>query len=234
VPRLVVLVSLALALGCRSKPPARPAPTTGAVAGVVRDRVTGHPIEARLAVHGDDSLEAHGVRSAADGTYRIEDLAPGTYGLVVELPGTSLQFTDIPVIAGRTTGFDIPVDSAEVEVPPRSYLAIETDDIQVFQPGNLSPEVGRLRGVVTDVVTGERAGGVVVTATSPSSAEVLTGVSDDAGQFDLAEVEPGTYELSAFYNVARRGQIEVKRSGVDVPGGSDVYVPMYVELSGQE
>jgi hypothetical protein len=191
-------------------------------------------VTAQLAVHGADSLDVHAAPIAADGSYRIDDLPPGAYNLVVSLPGTSLQFTGIPVAAGRTTGFDVPVDSAAVEVPPQPYAKVETDTILVFTPTGLDPAIGRLEGVVTDIVTRERASGVVVVATSPSAPDVITTVTDDGGHFAVASVPPGTYELSAFYQVARRGQIEVRRSGVEIAGGTSVYVPIYVELSGQE
>jgi hypothetical protein len=232
VPRTLVLV--ALLLGCHHRTPPRPAPTTGGIGGIVRDRVTGEPVEAVLAAHGADSLDVHGARTGADGSYRIEGLPPGPYNLVATIPGTSMQFTDIPVVAGRVTGFDIPVDPAMVEVEPQSFQAIETDEIRLYQPDGLDPATARLEGLVTDVVTRERVGSVVIVATSPSAPEVLTSVSDDLGRFSLGLVPAGIYDLSAFYQVARRGQIEVKRSAVKVPVGYAVYVPMYVELSGSE
>jgi hypothetical protein len=226
---------LALLAACHAREPARPAVTTGAIAGIVRDSVTGEPYPAVLAAHGQDSLEAHGARVGDDGVYRIADLPPGIYDLAVELEiaGTSMQFTGIPVVAGLTTGFDVPVDPAHVEMPPQPFARVESDAIVRFTPDDLDPSVGRLQGVVTDVVTRERAVAVVVFATSPAVSEALTTVSDDAGHFEIGDVPPGTYELSAYYTVPRRGQIEVKRSGVEVAAGSAVHVPIYVEFSGQ-
>ena len=59
-------------------------------------------------------------------------------------------------------------------------------------------------------------------------------VSDDAGRFEFASVPPGTYTLTAFYQVSRRGQIEVRRSDLAVEGGTVVRVPMEIEVTGTE
>jgi hypothetical protein len=59
-------------------------------------------------------------------------------------------------------------------------------------------------------------------------------VSDERGRFRFPDGPPGTYTLSAFYQVARRGQIEVRRSGVEAAPGNAVIVPIFIEVSGTE
>ena len=54
---------------------------------------------------------------------------------------------------------------------------------------------------------------------------------DDAAAADL--VEPGTYVVSAYYNIGGRGQIEVRRSDIEVARAEGVIVPIWVELSKQ-
>lgn len=232
--RALVVVSLCLA-GCRPGSTAGPAPaTTGSIGGVVLDKLSAEPVQAVLTAHDQQSFALDSARTDPTGAYRIDGLPPGTYDLVVELPGTSLQLTGIPVRAGAVTAFDIPVESGEVEVPSRPFLAVATDAITRFTPPDADPARGRLEGTVTDSVTFERVTGAVITATSPALDQPLSEVSDDGGRFRFGALPPGTYALSAFYQVARRGQIEVRRTAITVDGGTLVVVPMYVELSGTQ
>jgi hypothetical protein len=231
--RRAVLVLLTLA-ACSGKPAGPARPTTGSIGGLVLDRVSAEPVQAVLTVHDQQSFEVESGRTDATGAYRIDGLAPGTYDLVVELPGTSLQLTGIPVRAGAVTAFDIPVESGQVEVPAQPFTSIVSDEIATFTPPEADPAVGRLEGTVTDSVTHERVAGAVITATAPTLDQPLTEVSDDAGRFRFGALPPGTYALSAFYQVARRGQIEVRRTSILVDGGTLVVVPMYVELSGTQ
>lgn len=228
------LALVVLTVACHAPPARAPAPTTGAISGQVRDRVTGDPVEATLTAHDQASFAVASARTV-DGEYTIAELAPGTYDMVVVLSGTTMQLTDIPVAAGRTTAFDVPVDVGAVEVPPAAYGALESSDIRTYTPRDLarSPR-GRLEGTVTDTVSRERVVGAVVVATSDALPDVLTGVSDDRGRYRFDDLPPGDYTLSAFYQVARRGQIEVRRSGVAVPAETAVIVPLFVEVSGTE
>ena len=55
-------------------------------------------------------------------------------------------------------------------------------------------------------------------------------VSDNAGRYHF-ELAPGTYSISAYYSLGGRGQIEVRRSGIDVHAAEAVVVPLWVELA---
>ncbi|MCA9677380.1 MAG: carboxypeptidase regulatory-like domain-containing protein [Myxococcales bacterium] len=220
--------------GCHPSPRGPAAPTTGSIGGLVVDHVTGEAVRATLTAHDQQSFVVASAHTAGDGAYRIDGLAPGTYDMVVELPGTSVQLVGIPVTAGHVTAFDIPVDSADVELPPQPYERVASDQILRFTPPDADPRRGVLEGTINDIVTRERVGAAVVTATSPVLTEALTGVSDDAGRFRFDDLPPGTYMLSAFYQVARRGQIEVRRTEIVVDGGTQVVVPLFVELSGTQ
>jgi len=230
VRRIAVLLAL---VACHASP--RPPAATGGIAGEVRDRDTGEPVRATLTAHDQDSFSVESVHTAGDGSYAITRLAPGRYDLVVELPGTSLQLTGIPVTAGHITGFDIPVDLGDVETPPLPFERVEGGEIRVYRPTELrGADRSRLEGTVTDSVSLERVASAVVTATSPALDDALIAVSDARGRFRFPGVPPGTYTLSAYYNVDRRGQIEVRRSEIAVVAGTAVSVPMFIEVSGTE
>lgn len=230
--RLLVLFALLALAACHAQP--RRGPERGGIAGQVRDRLTGEPVTATLTAHDQNSFVVDTAHTTDDGSYAIADLAPGVYDMVVVLKGTTLQLTDIPVTAGNVTAFDVPVDLGAVEVPPVAYAQIEGDALKTYQPPGLDPDKSRLEGTVTDSVSLERVSGAVVVATSPDLSEVLTVVSDDHGRFRFPDGPPATYTLSAFYQVARRGQIEVRRSGVEAPPGTAVIVPIFIEVSGTE
>lgn len=227
------LVALTVVLAaCHPQP--RRGVEPGGIAGQVRDRLTGDPIAATLTAHDSDSFAVKTAKTSADGSYAIAELAPGVYDMVVVLPGTTVQLTGIPVTAGHVTAFDVPVDLGAVEVPPVSYHQIEGDSLKTYQPPGLDPDKARVEGTVTDSVSLERVAGAVVVATSPDLAEVLTVVSDERGRFRFPDGPPAIYTLSAFYQVAKRGQIEVRRSGVEAPPGTAVIVPIFIEVTGTE
>jgi hypothetical protein len=50
---------------------------------------------------------------------------------------------------------------------------------------------------------------------------------DDLYRFD--PVPPGVYVVSAYYSVGNRGQIEVRRSDIEVDAAQGVRVPLWVE-----
>ncbi len=228
-PALLVLATVA----CVHRPPPAARPTDGAIGGVVRDRVTGEPVRANVTVHFAEGFDVVSDRAERDGDYEIVGLRPGKWDMIVTLPGgTLLHYTGIPVTAGHTTGFDIPVDVATADEAPTPFEEIGGMTVQVYFPEGLPAGHGRIEGTVTDSVTLERvAGAVVYTATD---SEVLNVVSDDQGRFRFDRLPPGEYDLSAFYQIARRGQIEVRRTKIGVAAGTAVVVPMFIEVTGFE
>jgi hypothetical protein len=152
--------------------------------------------------------------------------------MIVTLPGGALlHYKGIPVTAGHTTGFDIPVDVATADEAPTAFEEVGGMAVQVYRPVGLG-RLGRLEGTVTDSVTLERVAGAVVFTTVGS--DVLDTVSDEHGRFRFDRLPPGEYDLSAFYQIARRGEIEVRRTRIGVAAGTAVVVPMFIEVTGTE
>ncbi len=225
----LVLVAVLLA-ACHHRGPV--APTRGGIGGLVLDRFTGDVVAGTVTAHDEDSFAVSTVAVADDGSYLIEGLRPGSYSMVVEIKGGPLHFEGIPVTAGYVTAFDIPIDRGNIGSDPVRFAELAGSNLIDYQPSDLAIEQGRLEGTITDLVTLERVGGAVVTTTDPVSGDTLTAVSDDRGWFRFGEVPPGTYTLSAFYQVPRRGQIEVRRADVPVAAGHAVVVPMSIEVTG--
>ncbi len=222
---------LTLVVACRHAA-GPPAPTTGGIGGVMRDRYTGEVVTGTVTAHDEDGFDVLTVKVDADGGYLIEGLKPGSYGLVVEILGGPLQFEGVPVAPGHVTAFDLPIDRGAIGSDPGRFADLASDTITDYAPPDLAPGAARIEGTVTDSVTRERVAGAIVTTTHPASGETLTAVSDDGGRFQFDELPPGTYTLSAFYQVPRRGQIEVRRADVPVAAGRAVVVPMTIEVTG--
>jgi hypothetical protein len=234
--RLAALGTIVAAAACRTPPPR--APTTGAIAGDVRDRATGAPVAVTLIARGG-LAEVETASSAVDGAYTLGGLPPGTYELVVVQGGAILRLDGIPVSAGRTTGLDLPIELAGVDVdrdvPMTAYAAVVGHrDPWVYPLAAVSAGRGQIEGTVTDTVTRERVAGAVITAAVPTAVDAVHAVTDDRGRFVFPDLPAGTYDLSAYYQVARRGQIEVRRNGITATAGHAVVVPVFIELSGTE
>lgn len=227
--RLLVLLAFAAACGHAQRVPA---PTTGGIGGQLRDAITGEAVTGTVTAHDEDGFDVSTVIVAADGSYVIDGLKPGRYGLVVEVLGGPIHFSGVPVDAGRVTAFDLPIDRGAIGGDAVRFADLAGDNISEYAPADLDPARARLEGTVTDSVTRERVEGAVVTTTHPETGETLTAVSDDHGRFEFADVPPGTYTLSAFYQVPRRGQIEVRRADVPVAAGRAVVVPLTIEVTG--
>ena len=94
-------------------------------------------------------------------------------------------------------------------------------------------EITVIEGAVSELTTRERVSGAVVTAVGGPRADVLQTVTDNQGRYRFDAVDPGIYVVSAYYNIGGRGQIEVRRSGIEVEPAHGVIVPIWVELSKQ-
>lgn len=198
------------------------------------DGADGQPVAGTVTAHDEDSFAVSTVKVADDGGYLIEGLKPGSYGLVVEILGGPIHFEGIPVTAGHVTAFDIPIDRGWAGSDPVRFADLAGSNVRAYQPPDLPADASRVEGTVTDVVTRERVEGAVVTTTDPRDGQTLTAVSDERGWFAFGDLPPGTYTLSAFYQVPRRGQIEVRRNDIVVEAGHAVVVPINIEVTGYE
>jgi len=232
--RAVLVVTLVSA--CGAAPPHRPADTTGAILGLVRDKTTGEPIAmAEVALRRDDGLEKlAATKTTNDGVYDFDALAPGLYSVNVYFAGDGVEVDKIKVVAGRVAPVDVAIDLGQPgPVVVIDYSHSKDGAIDRYKPANASADVGMIEGTVSDATTRERVAGAVVTALGSGVTDAHQAVTDDRGRFVFPDIPPGTYAVSAYYTIQRRGQIEVLRNNVDVKGGEAVVVPLFVELEGQ-
>ena len=99
-----------------------------------------------------------------------------------------------------------------------------------YRPAGADPTAGVIEGTVADMLSHERMRGAVVTIVRVGTLETHPTVTDDQGRYRLEGLAPGAYDVSAYYSVVRRGQLEVRRGNVDVVGGETVVVPLWLEV----
>jgi hypothetical protein len=232
--RLVAVIAVAAACHA-SGGPRRPAPTTGAILGLVRDRATGEPIRnAEISLRRDGDLARLANTSTTnDGVYDFDNLVPGRYSVMAYFAGDAVEVENIQVHAGRVAPVDVAFELGRSEPIVVDYGNAKDGAIDRYTLHGASAASGVIEGTVTDATTRERVAGAVVTALASGVIDAQQAVTDDHGRFVFPVVEPGVYAVSAYYTIARRGRIEVLRNNVDVKGGEAVVVPLWVELEGQ-
>ena len=223
--RFAVVVAL---MGCGATSHTPSAPAFGTIAGVARDHDSGEVIakaELHLRTRGDFAATAR--VSDDHGAYDFGRLAPGRYSLAAEFAGQPIHVENIQVRAGETTYVDLTFTLGRPDPIQVNFGDASQGAIDHYKPHDGVPLI---EGTVNDVSTRERVAGAVVTATRPGL-ETLQTISDDAGRFRFESVVPGTYSVSAYYSISGRGQIEVRRSGIQVATAEAVVVPLWIELA---
>jgi hypothetical protein len=84
-------------------------PTTGSVAGVVRNSASNEPISGASVVIGKGAF-IDLLITGADGAFSFEDLEPGAYEFASSASGFITRVGSFEVVAGETTVFDILLD----------------------------------------------------------------------------------------------------------------------------
>lgn len=202
----------------------RPRPTEGSIGGLVRDHASGEPV-GMASLTLSNGLTA---TSAPDGLYAIDHVRPGRYTLVARFAGQPVTIKNIDVRAGSATFVDVTFTLGNPEPIVVDFGDPTQGAITRYKPKR---EVTRIEGTVSEAGTRQRVSGAVVTAIGGPRAEVLQTVTDAQGRYHFDAVEPGTYAVSAYYNIGGRGQIEVRRSDIVVERAEGVIVPIWVELT---
>lgn len=223
---LALLVAWTVACG----PRARPKPTTGAIAGLVRDQDSGEALaKAEIRVRAASGERV--TTSGPEGFYDVDHLPPGRYQLVASFAGQPLEVANIVVRAGEATAVDLWFTLGRPDPIRLDWGNLEEVRIQRYRPKQLGDQAGLVEGTVTATESRQRVAGAVVTVVGAQPETTQQTVTDDRGRFRFDPVPPGVYSVSAYYNISGRGQIEVLRNGITVGGGEAVVVPLWIELA---
>ena len=168
--------------------------------------------------------------TAPDGLYAIDRVKPGRYDLRATFAGQPITVRNIDVRAGEATFVDLNFTLGD-PVPILVDFGDPTQGaITTYKPKRSNTLI---EGAVSELTTHDRLIGAVITAVGGPRGETLQTVTDNQGRYRFDPVEPGTYVVSAYYNIGGRGQIEVRRSGIEVESATGVVVPIWVELTKQ-
>ncbi len=156
----------------------------GSISGVVTAAATGYPIAGVPVTLTDDAgqqvANASDVDTAADGTYDLTNLPPGSY---------KVQFAGEGALAFQYYN-DASTLSGASSVNLSAGQAITNIDAALT-------EGGTLKGVVTDPSTGQPAPDVYVDVLDAQDNLVTSGYTDPSGHYEISGIAPGSYYVEA-------------------------------------
>ncbi len=230
---LVVVVWLGLSLAaCGAAQTAHP--TTGSIVGLARDHDSGDPVgQADLRLRAQGSFTPMIARSTTNGAYTFDHLEPGLYSLDASFAGQPVYVQNIAVRKGNATFVDVVFTLGRPDPIRIDFGNWHDGEIEHYHPHRLGDQLAMIEGTITDTGSRDRVAGAVVTVSGGPNREVEQAVSDDQGRFKFEALAPGTYEVSAYYSISGRAQVEVRRSDVHVDGAEAAIVPLWIEIAKQ-
>jgi hypothetical protein len=88
--------------------------------------------------------------------------------------------------------------------------------------------------VVRDIARSAALPGAVISAITGATGKTRNAISDDDGRYLLRGLPPGTYTLSVYYHLVDRGNIEVRRTGVEVVAGEVTEIDLDIDAKTEE
>ena len=233
---LVFAATSALLGGCWHSSPGSPtaagdpsATKLGAVTILCTDRDS-----AEIVAHADLVLRGPTpgtMTSSKFGFATFDRLQPGTYDLVATFADQPVEIDAVTVRANQTNYLDVTFTLGQPDPIKQRWGDGRLAPVEKFHPRGMATTVSRIEGTVSDVTTHARVVGASITAQRGTAPDVLQAVTDDQGRFRFDDVLPGSYTLSAYYTISGRGQIEVRRSGIQLDGGEGARVPLAIEIA---
>jgi hypothetical protein len=205
-----------------------PRAVEGSITGLVRDHDSGDIIaRAQIHIRPQGQINPLATITKADGNYGMAHLAPGKYSLTASFGGQNVNVENIVVSVGAPTVVDVMFMLGQPDPNPVDFGDAKDSEIDHYKHAHAVIE-----GTISDRASHERVAGAVITAIGPGAgrdAPTLQAVSDEQGRYRFDPVSPGVYVVSAYYSVEQHGQIEVRRSDIEVPAQEGVIVPLWVE-----
>lgn len=185
------------------------APGSATLEGVVIDVASDRPVSlAGVRVYNDGGELVGEATTDSAGRYRIPNLAPGSYRVVVEFSSLRAEARGVTLLADRSTPLRMQLSSHAPASAGERESRVDH-----------GAALGAIEGVVLDGVRGEPLGGATIEVSSPSIGDPLFTIADERGRFRVPGLAPGTYLVSVYYSLIDKGNIEIRRSGVAVERG---------------
>lgn len=226
----LVATTLAAA-ACHHGPVGPGAPTTGAIAGLVRDATTGGGVgDARIVLRRPGSIAPVQAVTDRGGAYTIGALPPGHYEVTGYSHEDRIAVREVDVVAGRTAGLDFAIGAAEA---PIELNAPSMAPLWRYRPPGADPDTGAIEGTVADPEVAERLANAVVTIVRDGDVTAEQVITDDAGRYRVDALAPGSYTVMTTYEMLRVGSVDIRHNHVQVTGGAVVVVPLWLETRGR-
>ncbi len=231
---LAITIVLAIAVGCGSssvttKKNRTASPKAGGIDGVVLDKVTGAPISfVTVIAKAYKTNQTYSHTTDGSGRFVLDALPAGTYQVVASYGRHSTRQTGVPVTARKRTHMHVHLDmrvAQAVTAPYKPVAAVPAPPKKAIT----SKTRGAIEGLVRNAKTKELLPGAVVGASSSVLPEPRLAVADKQGRYRLLGLPPGTYVLSIYYTVVERGNVEFRRSGVEVSGGKATVIDLMLD-----
>src|SRR5579864_1972324 len=113
---------------------------TGTIVGTVTDQVAAVVPKATVTVRNRDTNASRVVETAADGTFSVPSLAPGSYDVLVELTGFQPTVTPVDLATGSTTAVKI---SLSVSTRQEALTVTGTTSLVDLESNKVQGLVGR-------------------------------------------------------------------------------------------
>jgi outer membrane receptor for ferrienterochelin and colicins len=157
--------------------PLAAAAQTGTLMGTVRDNVGGSPVAgASIEVLAPDGRVGGVTTTAADGSFRVTNLAPGRYTLVVTGANLTSRRVDVEVRAGQSSRADLQVALSSIVLDPVVISASRRPEKALDAPARVEVVAAREiedRPVTTPVEHLRNVPGVDIATTGVQSANVV-------------------------------------------------------------
>lgn len=231
----VTCLAGAACAACAAAQRGRPArDLVGSITGLARDHDSGEAIvRAQIHVRAQGQIVGDVVATSRDGEFALAHLAPGKYSLSEDFAGEQVNVENIVVGGGAPTVVDVMFDLGHPDPVTVDFGSAKDSAIDRYHPHHHAT-TALIEGTVSDRADRTRIAGAVVTAIGPGTGPLVTtlqAVSDDQGRYRFDPVAPGVYAVSAYYSVGNRGEIEVRRSDIEVDAAQGVIVPLWVETA---
>lgn len=147
-------------------------PNPATITGTIINEATGEPIvgaaiEVRILDLNGNQIAA--TFSDTNGTYTIQNLAPGTYTVVVSAPDFQTNSASVTLTAG------------------------ETENVSI----GLRPSPGGITGSIVNASTGTGISGAVVRVTDANGFLIVSVLTDSEGNYQINGLAPGNYNVNA-------------------------------------
>lgn len=206
----------------------RHAPTEGAIVGLARDHDSGDIVaKAQIHIRPQGQITPLVTTTQSDGGFGLAHLPPGKYSLTASFGGQNVDIHSIDVKPGSPTVVDVMFTLGQPDPVTVEFGDPKESEIDHYKHGH-----ALIEGTISNRMNHDRVVGAVITAVGPgegSMVSTLQAVSDDQGRYRFDPVPPGVYVVSAYYGIEERGQIEVRRSDIEVTEHEGVIVPLWVE-----